>query len=128
MDEDRTRPPDMDRVDARTTARVDRMTEAERKALARELARRKRAGADIVPPTTPKVEAPASPRAPTAPDPAEAAIIEAELRATERRIDRLERLATRSRYQGGGAEMPGGRYDRLISRANRLERKRRGLR
>lgn len=52
----------------------------------------------------------------------EAARLTAELRRTERRLDRLERSFSPSRYQLRSAGPPTGRYARLLSRAQRLER------
>lgn len=52
----------------------------------------------------------------------------AELQKTERRLDRLDRSFTHSRYQTGGASLPTGRHARLLSRASRLERQLRALR
>jgi hypothetical protein len=57
---------------------------------------------------------------------AEIARLTAELRRTERRMDRLERLNAPSRYQPGSGH-PSARYMRLESRARRLERQLRAL-
>jgi hypothetical protein len=57
---------------------------------------------------------------------AEIARLTAELRRTERRMDRLERLNAPSRYQVGSGT-PSARYMRLESRARRLERQLRAL-
>ena len=60
---------------------------------------------------------------------AEAVRIAADLQRTERRMYRLERSMSRSRYQmGDGSGSPTGRYARLQRRADRLERKLRRLR
>ena len=131
MEDDFTRRADvdLDRVDARTTERVDRMSEKERVELARELARRRKAvAAPAPPPTKPaKVrDAPVRPSAPKVAAPDEVAQIEAELRTTERRLARLERLPSSARF-GGGSE-PSTRYLRALTRAEHLERKLRGLR
>src|SRR4051794_32018492 len=57
---------------------------------------------------------------------AEIARLTAELRRTDRRMDRLERLTAPSRYQVGSGT-PSARYMRLESRARRLERQLRAL-
>jgi hypothetical protein len=126
MDDDLTREDHIARVDARTTDRVARMSEQEREELARELARRKGAAVETAPPAAGKTAPPALPQRPISPDPSVAARLTAELRATERRLDRLERFQAPGRYGGGAA--PSGRYDRLVSRAERIERKLRELR
>ena len=60
---------------------------------------------------------------------AEAVRIAADLQRTERRMYRLERSMSRSRYQmGDGGSAPTGRYARLQRRAGRLERKLRTFR
>ena len=92
MDDDLKRDIDPTKVDARTSARVDRMSEDERIELARQLARRKRKFAvapDPEPPTPADILASRAPV--VGPDAGTMARLEAELRATERRLDRLDR-------------------------------------
>jgi hypothetical protein len=103
--------------------RVERMSETEREDVARKLAGRR----DVA-------SIPAIRHSSQALDPAgeaaraeEAARITAELRRTERRLDRLDRFSTKSRYQMGEGGSPGGRYARLERHAERLERKLRQL-
>ena len=125
MDDDLKRDVDPTKVDARTSARVDRMSEVERIELARELARRRRKFAPAQDPAPPKpTDVPATTAPVVGPDAGTMARLEAELRATERRLDRLDRIPSSSRY--GGSAMHSSRYDRLASRAERLERKLRG--
>jgi hypothetical protein len=105
------------------------MSDAERAALARELTRRK----GLLPeaPARPVVRTPDARPSAKPPDHgrAEAAArLTAELRTTERHLDRLERAATASRYGGGTSALGAGRYARLLSRADRLERQLRNLR
>lgn len=126
MDDELTRDDHIARADARTTDRVARMTEKEREELARELARRRGATPEADPTAQEQTAPPAFPERPVSPDPSVAARLTAELRTTERRLDRLERIETPGRY--GGSAQPSGRYDRLISRAERIERKLRNLR
>ena len=52
----------------------------------------------------------------------------ADLHRTERRLYQLDRFTSRPRYAMTSAGGPTGRYARLLSRANRLERKLRALR
>jgi hypothetical protein len=54
--------------------------------------------------------------------------VTADLHRTNRRLDRIERTSTGSRYQMGRASAPSGRYARLLTRADRLERELRKLR
>ena len=96
------------------------MTDAEREELARILAGRKAAGLPLPEQKTAK--------------PQDAAVADAivrltgELHRTERRLDRLEVLMTRGRYQTGGGAVTHGRYARLCRRADRIERELRSLR
>lgn len=53
--------------------------------------------------------------------------VSADLSRTNRRLDRIERASSGSRYQLGPASAPSGRYARLLSRADRLERQLRSL-
>ena len=131
-DEQRNLPPE-ERVSERTSRRVAEMSDAERAELARELARRKAALPG--PPARRAAEAPAVRRRAEAADDAKTrakakavARLTAELRTTERHLDRLERSITPSRYQGGSAAPQTARYARLLSRADRLERQLRALR
>ena len=132
MDDELRDPASVDRIHARTSERVAQMSDEERAELARELARRKQGVADVGFRRAGAQDSPApyGPAAPALDDDkaAAAARIVAELRSTERRLDRLERSATPTRYQGGPASPPTGHYDRLLSRAARLERKLRDLR
>lgn len=113
------------RVSARTRKRVAEMSDEERTALAREFARSMRGLADA-PVATPRPR-----RSAKTPDDGRAkaaARLTAELRKTQRHLDRLERLLTASRY-GGGTDAPAAaRYARLLSRADRLEGQLRALR
>jgi hypothetical protein len=59
---------------------------------------------------------------------AEAARVAADLHRTQRQLDRIERSSTRSRYVMSTGGAPHGRYARLLSRADRLERRLRKLR
>lgn len=59
---------------------------------------------------------------------AAAARVEAQLQSVERRLARMEGSSERGRYQVGEAGSPTGRYARLLSRADRLERRLRSLR
>jgi hypothetical protein len=120
-----------DRVDARTSKRVAEMTDAERTALARELARRKAALHEPARPVIKRPDVrPPAPAEPTQEEEHEQAVarVTEELRKTQRHLDRLERSYAPSRYGGSGAYPGGGRYQRLLSRADRLERELRALR
>jgi hypothetical protein len=128
MDDERTRQDEPGRVHARTSKRVSEMSEAERVELARELARRRGALPD---PRFKKAAEPGVAPAPavgTGPEHEAVVRLTAELRATERSLDRLERSVAPARYSGGSAPELGVRYERLLSRAERIERKLRGLR
>jgi hypothetical protein len=117
------------RVSARTRKRVAEMSDVERIALARELARRK--GALLEAPVRRTVATPdVRPSAKKADDEqAEAtARLTAALRNTQRHLDRLERSFTPSRYGGGTSAPASARYARLLRRADRLERQLRELR
>jgi hypothetical protein len=117
MDDEFTRPAQPDDLTGRTSDRVAGMSDEERAELARDLARR----------TASVPDTPAR-RAPDAPDPAAAAVrLTAELHRTERRLDRLDRSISHSRYQIGSGSAS-GRYARLVSRARRLERQLRSFR
>src|SRR4051812_29533231 len=111
MDEKDTGPPDISRVDAHTSDRVERMTDEAREDLARKLAGRRRGVTDEgfrSPVVVPYV----SGRGTAADDElaGEVARLTAELQRTERRLDRIERLSTRSRYQMTGGGSPSARY------------------
>lgn len=109
-----------DRLHARTSERVEGMSDEARAEIARNIAGRR---AVVVEPRFGRgAEAAEAELA------AEAARIRADLSRTERRLDRLERAATGSRYQMGTGSGPAGRYARLLTRAERLERRLRALR
>lgn len=119
----RNEPPQPDRVSAHTSKRVARMSEKEREEVARKLAERKA----TVPDPRPH-RAAAGTDASEASRAEEAARITAELSRTDRRLDRMERAMTRGRYQKPGGGGPAtGRYGRLLTRAERLERQLRSL-
>ena len=105
--------------------RVERMSDTEREDVARKLAGRR----DIGPVTAirPRTSPWGNDEAAEAARAEEAARVTAELRRTERRLDRLDRFSTKSRYQMGGGSAPSGRYARLERHAERLERKLRSL-
>jgi hypothetical protein len=115
-------PPDSEQhphdIAARTTKRVGGMSETERADVARKLAGRRDVVSD-----PPYKRSGAKAAAAEAARAEEAARVEAELHRTERRLWRLERTSTKSRYQMSTGGPPSGRYARLISRADRLERK-----
>lgn len=99
------------------------MSDEERAELARRLAERKAAGPQG--PVRKATKLPRVPVRPDEPDPGVAAAVArltAELRRTERRLDRLERTVTHNRYQSGGPGLPYGLHLRLLTRADRLER------
>lgn len=126
-EDDLTRPPQDVRVSARTGARVAGMSEEERAEIARKLAGRGKRVDEAAPRQA--ARALAGPP-PAVNEDASAAVLRltAELNRTERRLDRMERAATGGRYQIGGDGAPSGRYARLLSRADRLERQLRSLR
>ena len=129
--DDYRRPAPEDRVTARTSKRVAELSEAERQELAREFARRKQALVDTpdrpaVDSPRPAEQAPEAPRKPEAGRAEAAARVAAELRSTQRHLDRIERSVQPGRY--GGSAPTSARYDRLMSRAERLERQLRALR
>jgi hypothetical protein len=129
MNDDYRAPDPHDRVDARTSRRVAEMSDAERAELAREISRRKRALPEA--PVRRYVPTPdARPSAKTPDDGHAEAVarLTAQLRDTQRHLDRFERSVTASRY-GGGSSGPGAaRHAFLQSRADRLERLLRKLR
>jgi hypothetical protein len=128
MKDDYRDPTPEDRVSARTSKRVAEMSDAERADLARELARRKRLLPEA--PVRRFVETPRVPRPAKKPDDERAeavARLTVELHKTERRLDRLERSVTATRY-GGTSAPAAARYAQLLSRADRLERQLRALR
>src|SRR5829696_8533678 len=102
MDDELTRAERAARVSALTSERVERMAEAARTDLARELAERPKTGPGasrrrVAPlPFTP------TRRASVGAETAAAARVAAELRRTERRLDRLERSMSHGRFQTGG--------------------------
>ena len=118
------------RLYARTSDRVDQMSEEARAELARNLAGRKEAVPDaalrgpIAIPYTGSGRVSAAEEEEIA---AEVARLSADLHRTERRLHQIERATTSSRYQMGEGGTPSARYVRLERRARRLERKLRGL-
>ena len=112
MEQELETPARFGRVDAHTSRHIAGLSDDERNDIARALA-----GGDATP-------------APDAvPDPDAAALrLQLELHRAERRIDRLERLFSFSRYGTGSGGPPPGPYARLISRVDRLERELRSLR
>ena len=126
-DEDNKPPPEREVIYDRTTDRVAGMTDEARAALHRKIHGAKGTVPDEGfkrPTTTPYT--PSRPQ--ETPDPsAEIIRLEAELHRTERRIYRLERGFSRGRFQAGSSAAPHGRYARLLSRADRLERQLRDL-
>ena len=110
-------------VTARTSKRVAGMSEKERAEIARKLAGRRDAVGD------PRQRRHAAETEACEAARAEASVrVATELQRTERRLDRIERYATKSRYQKGGSGPPSGRYARLLRRADRLERQLNSLR
>jgi hypothetical protein len=103
--------------------RVERMSDTEREDVARKLAGRR----DVAPARSILPSPHGLDSAGEAARAEEAARITAELRRTERRLDRLDRFSTKSRYQMGSGSAPAGRYARLERHAERLERKLRSL-
>ena len=129
MNDHYKRPDDQHRVSARTSKRVAEMSDAERAALARELARRPGALPDAaVRPAVRTPDARPSAKTPNEAGAEAAARLTAELRKTHRQLDRLERSFAPSRYGGGTSGPDSGRYAHLLSRADRLERQLRKLR
>jgi hypothetical protein len=129
MSDEYKRPAPEDRASARVTRDVAKMSDDERTALAREFARRR--GTTPEAPARRAVEKrdPVPPGTPPDEERAEAAArLKAELRSTERHLDRLERAVTAGRHGGGASAPAPGRYDRLLRRADRLERQLRALR
>jgi hypothetical protein len=119
------------RLYARTSDRVDQMSEEARAELARNLAGRKDAGVPdervrgpIAIPYSGSARVSAAEEEEAA---AEVARLSADLHRTERRLHQIERATTSSRYQMGEGGTPSARYVRLERRARRLERKLRGL-
>lgn len=131
MDEKRTTPGVPGRVSARTSDRVAQMSDEARAELARNIAERRAAGADV--PERKATGTAANPvrRIAAVPEPEAAAAavrIAADLKRTERRIHQIERSFGSSRYQMAEGGPPSGRYARLVRRANQLERQLRALR
>ena len=116
-DSDTSRP---DRLHARTSERVDRMSDEARAEIARNFAAKRAIVAE--PRFGRGAEAAEAELA------AEVARVRADLQRTERRLDRLERASSGGRYQLSTGGMPSGRYARLLTRAERLERRLRALR
>jgi hypothetical protein len=128
-----SRPDDNDRrLYARTSDRVDEMSEEARAELARNLAGRKDGAvpdAGISGPIA--IPYTGSGRVSAAEEEEIAAEVErlsADLHRTERRLHQIERASTSSRYQMGEGGSPSARYVRLERRARRLERQLRSLR
>jgi hypothetical protein len=127
-DEEQTPPAKPDRIYDRTTDRVAGMSDEARVALHRKI----HGGKETVPDkgfgTPTDLQYGYGRPAGDAPDPsAEVIRLEAELHRTERRIERIERGHTRERFQATSYTAPHGRYARLLSRADRLERQLREL-
>jgi hypothetical protein len=121
MDDERT-PDGLHELTGRTSDRVRDMSDEERVDLHRKISGHP--GYYIPEPAHEESSRRKGPQDPAAA--AEIARLTTELRRTERRMDRLERLNTPSRYQLGGGT-PSARYMRLESRARRLERQLRAL-
>jgi hypothetical protein len=119
------------RLYARTSDRVDQMSEEARAELARNLARRKgEAVPDAGIPGPIAIPYTGSGRVSAAEEEevaAEVARLSADLHRTERRLHLIERATTSSRYQMGEGGSPSPRYVRLERRARRLERQLREL-
>ena len=119
------------RLYARTSDRVDEMSEEARAELARNLAGRNGGSvpdAGIRGPIS--VPYSGSGRVSAAEEEqiaAEVARLSADLHRTERRLHQIERASTSSHYQLGEGGAPSPRYVRLERRARRLERQLRGL-
>jgi hypothetical protein len=119
------------RLYARTSDRVEQMSDEARAELARSLAGRKGgtvpdAGirGPISIPYTGSGRVSAAEEEEIA---AEVARLSADLHRTERRLHQIERATTSSRYQMGEGGSPSARYIRLERHARRLERRLRGL-
>ena len=130
MDDDKlARPTPLGRVSARTSERVDAMSDQARAELARNIAERKGAVHDG---SSRRVLTPPSKGGRSAAEEEEVAAavlrLTTELHRTERRLYRLERTFAHGRYQTGSASPPTGRHARLLSRASQLERELRSLR
>jgi hypothetical protein len=116
MDDNVKRPGQVGRL---TSDRVTELSEETRAEIARSLAGR----------PAPVPGAPARP-GPHLADEETAALairLAADLHRTERRLHQIQRASGGSRYQVGSASAPTGRYARLLSRADRLERQLRAL-
>ena len=129
MDDKLNGPSEADRVAAGTSERVAGMSDEARVEVHRKINERKQG------PTVTPFRKAVTPHYGTGrpadedPEAAAAAVrIAAELRSTERRLDRMERGMTRGRYQMPSDSPPHGRYARLLRRADRLERQLRRLR
>jgi hypothetical protein len=112
------------RLAGRTSDRVREMSDEERRELARKIAGHP---GYITPDPDSRDQRREKKRTEDPATLAEIARLTTELRRTERRLDRLDRMNTPSRYQVGTAGPPSGRYARLESRARRLERQLRAL-
>ena len=121
-----------DRVSAHTSDRVDTMSDEARAELARSFADKKAGVTDEGFRRAVLTPYESAGRAGHALDEeaaaAEVVRLTAELNRTNRRLDRMERSFSHGRYQTGSAAPPSGRYARLMSRAERLERELRSLR
>jgi hypothetical protein len=129
MNDDYKGPTHGDLESARVSERVAAMSDAERAALARRLAGRPQTGAAAPsagafkrPVRRPPAETPDDGRAKAA------ARLTVELRRTQGHLARVERAISPSRFGGGTSSSAAVRYDRLLRRAERLERQLRALR
>jgi hypothetical protein len=111
------------RLAGRTSDRVREMSDEERRELARKIAGHP---GYIAPEPDPREERREKRHLEDPATLAEIARLTAELHRTERRMDRIDRMSSHSRYQVG-TSAPSGRYARLESRARRLERQLRSL-
>jgi hypothetical protein len=131
MDDQLKPPTEAERLAARTSERVGEMSDEARAELHRKIHEGK-PSPTVTPLRKKAVTLPYGPVGHPADEDPEAAAavvrIQAELHATERRLNRLERGMTRSRYQMPSDSPPHGRYARLLRRAERLERQLRRLR
>lgn len=129
MDDKHTRPAETTRVSARTSERVAKMSDDKRAELARDLAGRTNTVSDARIRRAASIPHEPGRQGTENADAAAAAVrLAADLRGTERRLDRLERSFTPSRYQTTRGGAPTGRYARLLRRADQIERQLRALR
>jgi hypothetical protein len=119
-----------ERVSPHTSDRVDTMSDEARAELARSFADKKRGVTDegFRKAVTTPYESAGRAHELDEETAAEVVRLTAELNRTNRRLDRMERGVSHGRYQTGSAAPPNGRYARLLSRVERLERELRALR